>query len=91
MDSIIVLRKRLKQALSAEKRPAERTVPRGRGRRQRPSSGAFHNDLVLWCSFLECRRSLDRAVVNSTYAESTYAKVYDKVPSFILSFLPLAV
>ena len=91
MDSIIVLRKRLKQAFSAEQRPAERTVPRGRGGLQRTSSGAFHDDLVLVSAFWECRRSLDRAVVNSTYAESTYAKVYDKVPSFVLSFLPLAV
>ena len=90
MDSIIVLRKRLKQAFSAERRPAERTVPRGRGRRQRPSSGAFHNDLVLVCAFWECRRSLDRAV-RSTYAESTYAKVYDNVSSFVLSFPPLPV
>ena len=90
MDSIIVLRKRLKQAFSAEQRPAERTVPRGRGGLQRTSSGAFHDDLVLVSAFWECRRSLDRAV-SSTYAESTYAKVYDKVPSFLLSFPPLAV
>ena len=89
MGSIIVLRKRLKQAFSAEKRPAERTVPRGRGRRRRESCD-FHDDLPLVCAFWECRRSLDRAV-SSTYAESTYAKVYDKVPSFVLSFLPLAV